>query len=472
MPPQAGGESRSARTMTNGQDEKQRPGTGSGGQAPRHRTLIEWALSPIAEVHRDEVGRALLMTLLMVLTLAAYYELKTAREAFILSEGGAEVKAYSSAGQALLLLFLVPAYGAFASRVDRGRLIRWVTLFFIACIALFVVAIQAGLRIGIAYFLWVGIFNVMVIAQFWAFANDIFTPEQGKRIFPLVGVGSSLGAYIGSLRAGVIVESGGPTELLIRGGLLLGVCVLVAGVLNRMASGAPARGQKVAAVAEQPLGKEGGFELIRKDRYLMLIALLTVLLNVVNTSGEYLFGRYVVDQANLLHAGNEAARQQFIGETYSHLYKWVNLTGFLLQMFVVSRVFKYLGIGKALFIHPIVALVGYLMMLRAPSLGLMRYLKIADNSLDYSLGSTTKQALWLPTSREAKYKAKQAVDSFFVRAGDVIQAAVVFVGERLAFGVPAFAAANVVLVAAWLGVAAVLNIALRRKAEESHTAAL
>jgi AAA family ATP:ADP antiporter len=446
--------------------------TAPGGAPGRGTSWIERLLSPIAEVHRDEAGRALLMTLLMVLTLASYYELKTAREAFILSEGGAEVKTYSSAGQALLLLFLVPAYGAFASRVDRGRLIRWVTLFFVACVALFVLAVQAGLKVGIVYFLWVGIFNVMVIAQFWALANDIFTPEQGKRIFPLVGVGASLGAYIGSLRAGMIIQSGGPTELLIRGGLLLALCIVVAGALNRLASRAPVKDRSAAPVAEQPLGKEGGFELIRKDRYLMLIAVLTVLLNVVNTSGEYLFGRYVVEQANALHAGNDAARQAFIGETYSQLYKWVNLAGFVLQMFVVSRVFKYLGIGKALFIHPFVALLGYLLMLRAPSLTAMFYLKVADNSIDYSLGSTTKQALWLPTSREAKYKAKQAVDSFFVRMGDVVQAGVVFVGERLAFAVPAFAAVNVVLVGLWLAVAALLNLNLRRKAEAAHVKAL
>ena len=107
------------------------------------------------------------------------------------------------------------------------------------------------------------------------------------------------------------------------------------------------------------------------------------------------------------------------------------------------------------------ALVGYLMMLRAPSLEAMRWLKIADNSIDYSLGNTTKQALWLPTSREAKYKAKQAVDSFFMRAGDVLQAGVVYAGERVALGVPGFAALNVVLTGGWLAVVAVLNARLR-----------
>ena len=133
------------------------------------------------------------MTLLMFLLLAAYYMLKTAREVFILTEGGAEVKSYSSAGQAILLLALVPAYGAFASRVNRVRLVQWVTLFFASNLVLFVLAVQAGLHVGIVYFLWVGIFNLMAIAQFWAFATDLYTKEQGKRLFPLIGVGSSLG---------------------------------------------------------------------------------------------------------------------------------------------------------------------------------------------------------------------------------------------------------------------------------------
>src|SRR6185436_11672619 len=121
---------------------------------------------------------------------------------------------------------------------------------------------------------------------------------------------------------------------------------------------------------------------------------------------------------------------------------------FILQMFVVSRMLKWIGVGRSLLVHPLVAFAGYVLMLRAPSLQLIGIVKVADNSLDYSLGNTTRQALWLPTSREAKYKAKQAVDSLIVRAGDVGSAGIVFVGERLAFTVSAFAAVNVTLAAA------------------------
>jgi AAA family ATP:ADP antiporter len=427
-------------------------------------TLIERVLAPIAEVHHDEVASVLLMTMVMLLVLGSYYLLKTAREVFILSESGAEVKSYSSAGQALLLLVAVPVYGAFASRVNRVQLVQWVTLFFASHVLLFLAALRAGFHIGVPYFLWVGIFNLMVIAQFWAFANDLYNPEQGKRLFPLIGVGSSLGAWLGSVRAGRVMEAFGPDRLLLAAAGGLVVCALLARVVDRVAHKAhPEHKEK----SSEKLEGKSGFAMIFSDRYLLLIAVLTLLLNIVNTTGEYLYGRYVVDAANALPGADEATRQQFIGAAYSHLFSTVNLLGFLLQMFVVSRVFKWLGVGRTLFIHPILAVVGYLTMLKAPSMATMGWLKIADNSVDYSIGSTSKQALWLPTSREAKYKAKQAVDSFFVRAGDVTQAGLVFLGERVGFGVPAFAGINVALGCAWLGVVSLLNGVLRARAREA-----
>ena len=192
------------------------------------------------------------MTAAMFLLLSGYYLLKTAREGFILSEGGAEVKSYSSAGQALLLLVLVPAYGAFASRVNRVQLIQWVTLFFASNLVLFLMAIGAGLRVGIVFFLWVGIFNVMVIAQFWGFAADLYSQEQGKLLFPLLGVGASLGAWVGSIRAGQLVKSVGTSRLLVGGAVVLVFCVLLA----RLADRVTVRGTTSNQVPEQKL--EGG----------------------------------------------------------------------------------------------------------------------------------------------------------------------------------------------------------------------
>ena len=416
---------------------------------------LERLLAPVADVRRGEAGRALLMALTMFLVLGGYYLLKTAREIFILSEGGAEVKSYSSAGQAVLLLLIVPAYSAFASRVNRTQLVQWVTLFFASNLGLFLMALGLGVHIGIVYFLWLGIFNVVVIAQLWAFAADLFTEEQGKRLFPLIGVGSSLGAWLGSLRAGQLVEKVGASRLLVGGALSLVVCALLIRQIDRL-------GRRVATTTQAKRADEklaagpGGFKMILADRYLMLIAAFVLVLNVVNTSGEYLFGKYVVKAAADLYGagpGSAAARQQFVGESYSSYFGYINLTGFLLQLFVVSRLFTFLGVGRSLLVHPIVALTSYLMMLRAPSFETIRILKITDNAINYSLGNTTMQALWLPTSRETKFKAKQAVDSFFVRAGDVLQAGVVYTGELTALTISGFAAVNVAFACGWVAIA-------------------
>src|SRR5262245_5982225 len=313
--------------------------------------LIERLLSPIADVRRGEALSALLMTLTMFLVLFAYYLLKTAREVFILAEGGAEVKSYSSAGQALLLLGLVPLYGKLASTVNRIQLIQWVTLFFVVNLLLFILALASGLHIGIVYFLWVGIFNVMVIAQFWAFANDLYTEEQGKRLFPLIGVGSSLGAWVGAMRAGALVRAFGPSRLLVGGAVVLFVCVVLARIVDHITTrGRPLQAARAAAKLQ---GGGSGFGMILADRYLLLIAALVLLLNLVNTSGEYLFGRYVVAAANDMYGdtpASAAARQEFIGATYSSYFSYVNVIGFLLQMFVVSRGFRFFVVGVGMFI--------------------------------------------------------------------------------------------------------------------------
>ncbi len=430
------------------------------------RSRLEGLLAHLADVRAGEGVGALLLAFNLFLLLGAYYLLKTAREALILTQGGAEVKAYSSAGQAALLLALVPLYGVFASRLTRVRLVTGVMLFFASNLAVFIACGRIGWHEGVAFFLWVGIFNVMVIAQLWAFANDLYTQRQGERLFPLLGLGSSLGAWAGAMAAKRLIASTGPYALMTTAGILLIFCAALTVWINRrhVRTGDPKAEEK----AEQPLNKEGGFQLIFRDRYLMLIAALIVLINVVNTSGEFLLGKLVVAEAARAFPGAAmtAARERFIGEFYGSFFGWVNITGLVLQTFFVSRIFKAIRVGGALFIGPIIALVGYSVIMVAPLLGLVRFLKILDNSCDYSIQNTARHTLFLPTSREAKYKAKSAIDSFFWRLGDVLQAGVVYVGTALGFVVSSFAALNLAFTAIWICVAAALAREYRRQSRK------
>ena len=145
------------------------------------------------------------------------------------------------------------------------------------------------------------------------------------------------------------------------------------------------------------------------------------------------------------------ARSALIGEFYGSFFFWVNLVGVLTQMFLVSRIFKYLGVRVALFILPVIAFGGYSAIALIGGLAVLRVAKTAENSTDYSLQNTVKQALFLPTSREAKYKAKAAIDTFFVRFGDTASAGIVALGLHVVqIGAREFAWFNLGLVLVWI----------------------
>src|SRR5262245_42066491 len=265
----------------------------SDSRAPAPSGLLERVLSPFAEVRDGEGRSVVLLALNAFLLLAAYYVLKPVREALILTGGGAEVKSYSAAGQALLLLFLIPAYGRFASRVNRIGLITWVTLFFLSNLILFyALGVAKTPLLGVAFFLWVGIFNVMIIAQFWGFANDVYTPEQGKRLFAIVAVGSNTGAIFGAWIAKPLISKVGVYPPLLIAAAMLGVCIVLSRRVHAVSGAARGAGGQAIA-ADAPIGPEGGFQLILRQRYLLWIALLVLLLNAVNTTGEYILGRTV-----------------------------------------------------------------------------------------------------------------------------------------------------------------------------------
>lgn len=422
------------------------------GEAPKN--ALERALSVFADVRAGEGVGVVLLTMTVFLLLSSYYLLKTAREALILTEEGAEVKAYSSAAQAVLLVAIVPLYGWLGSRVPRMPLLATTSVFFAVNLGLFSVAGAAGARTGVAFYVWLGIFNVFVVAQFWAFANDLYTEGQGRRLFPLVGVGSSLGAWIGAEAAVPLVERAQftPFMLMLAGAAILLVSLALTYVVHRRE--ARRAEPRDAAIADTPLGREGGFELIAKDRYLFWIALLTVVLNVINTSGEFLLGRLVVDQAAALYSDAQIAeRQRFVGAFYGSFFGSVNLVGLVLQLFVTSRLIRAVGVRGALFVLPVLALVNYSVIAVAPLLAVVRVTKTLENSTDYSIQNTIRHALFLPTTREAKYKAKTAIDTFCTRVGDVIQAGVVAGGTSLRLGTGGFAWINVGLTVAWLWIA-------------------
>ena len=426
-------------------------------------------LRSFTDIRQGEAGTALLLMLNLFLLLTAYYMLKTVREPLILMGGGAEVKSYTAAAQALLLLGVVPLYSALAVRMDRVRLINRVVGFFMGNLALFYVLARLEVPyLGVAFFVWVGIFSLMTIAQAWSLANDLYESEQGKRLFPLVAVGSTGGAVCGSWVAGRLYGLGvGSFEMMLVAAGLLGGCLVITNLVSRRERAALERAaaDETGETADEG-GSRDGLRLVFHDRYLLLIGLMLLVANIVNTNGEFILGDTVEGIARAAH-GDGPEAERMIGGFYAGFFTWVNALTALFQAFAVSRVIRFAGVAKALFILPLIALGGYALMATTAVLGAIRVAKIFENSTDYSLQNTTRQALFLPTSRDAKYQGKQAVDTFFVRAGDVLSAGVVFLGGALGFATRHFALTNIALIFVWIGVALVIGRRYRRLVEVS-----
>jgi AAA family ATP:ADP antiporter len=434
---------------------------------------FERALGVLTRVRPGEGRSAFLFFLHGFLLLSSYQVVKALREALILTRYSAEVRAYAVAAMALVLIFLVPLYGAVRRRIDGERLLRAVTLCFVCTLPLFAGLVQTGVPIEFLFFIYVGIYGVMVVSQLWAFAADTFNVKSGQRLFPVIMIGANLGALVGARFAQLAAASWSATGLMVFATATLAATLLLAGPEG---AAVPPGSRAVPLGPGRPVPRLlGGIGLVLRDRYLGLIAVLVVLLNWVNSTGEFILADFFQH-----HAGQRAATDAsleagaLITAYYGSFQFWVTVGSLATQLFLVSRIFAFAGIRGALLVQPGLVALGYGLITLAPLLGgfvpvftLVRLLKIAENSLDYSLMNTTRHALFLPVDRDAKYDGKTAIDTFFWRFGDLVQAVAIYGGIHfLKWQVPQFAALNLVLALAWVGLAVAIGRGYVRKAEE------
>jgi AAA family ATP:ADP antiporter len=436
-------------------------------EAPKPSTL-DRALRIFTDVRPGEGRVAVMMFANVLLILCAYYFVKPLREGWLAIsdiEGLSkmELKAYSSFGQSLLLVFVVGTYGRLVARLPPVVLITRATLFCMSNLVIFWL-LQPGFLIenlpysGIAFYLWVGMFGVFVVAQFWAFAADLYDDEQGKRLLPLIAIGATSGATIGSWLAEAVVESArlGTSDL-----LLAALVPLTASIVLTRACGTERALRPTPPSdpdSQEPAG-QGAISLVLDSRFLLSIAVITMILNWVNTNGENMLFRVV--QEMLAYAvtseGIEGPAEVLAyvrdGTTafYGSFFFWVNLVALFLQSIVASRMLKYGGFGSVFLLLPVIALMSYSVIALLPILWVVKLMKIAENATDYSINNMARHVLWLPIPSDVTYKAKPTVDTLFARLGDGLAALTVMFGvQALTLSVASFAAINILLIGAWL----------------------
>jgi AAA family ATP:ADP antiporter len=454
----------------------------------------ERLLRLFTEIKPGEGPTAVLMFASVFLILLAYYFIKPLREGWIAIsdiEGLSkmEVKAYSSFAQSVFLLLVVGWYAKLSDRWDRATLFTRATLFCISNMVIFWF-LQPEFFFeklpfsGILYYLWVGMFGVFVVAQFWTFCADVYTDERGRRMLPFIAVGATSGAAAGSWMVGWLVNSRlVPTQAL----LLVATLPLFASVvLIRKAEGLvkhqtttkdkPARGEAFASRGkEEEASIWTGARLVLLSRFLLLAALVTLFTNWVNTNGENLMFRVIQEALTAQAQGQGVTEGRALleftrdGTTafYGNFFFWVNISAMLLQAFVASRLLRYGGFAAILLVLPVIALASYTLMALLPVLAVVKMMKIAENATDYSLNNTSRHVLWLPVSSAMKFQGKPAIDTLYVRLGDGLAAITVLVGvELLTLSTAGFFAFNVFLVLCWLA-AGVLLVREHRRACEA-----
>ena len=407
------------------------------------KQLSTW-LAPFAEVRPEEVFPTLLLSARVFFILFGYYLLKPVREALILEHGTPELRSYTLAMQAVIMVFAVPLYSYFMRRRIGERVYRSVTSFFVANLLVFYLLGINGVNIGTVFFIWLGIFSVGQVAQFWALAADVHTVSAGQRVFAIIALGGSLGAMLGSQSAHQLFPLVGSYGML----LIAAVLLLLTTVIYKR-SGMESTVPKPNGTKE-PLSISGGFSVVWNSPYLRMVALFVILLNLINSTGEFIFAKMVVQQAAVVVATG-VSKGVAIGEIYSSFFFWVNVLSLTFQAFLVSRLFRIIGVHWTLMILPVIAAIGYGLIAFFPVFTVIRTIKILENSADYSIQQTTRHALFLPVSQTEKYDGKTAIETFFWRFGDLINAAVVYGGTNwFNLTVYQFAAVNMTVALLWI----------------------
>jgi ATP:ADP antiporter, AAA family len=421
-------------------------------------------IRPFLEIRKEELPQSVLMFGYLFLVITSFWILKPIKKSLFIGYydqtgfrwlswqmNAAQAELLAKVLNALVALLATLAFTAATNWFRREKLTALFGIFFIASYAWFAVTITQPTASTVwAFYLFGDLFSTLMVATFFAFLNDIATPEIAKRTYGFVGLGGVLGGVFGSAVAwrwiGTFSFATWSWSCLV---LSIGIIALgtAAGKMTRVTVTAR-RGSPQAAAADPPVDYDilAGARLVFRSRYLLSIVGIISLYEFASTLMDFQSTATIAYYLN----GN-ALKQQF-----ANIGAITNICSMLVQLFMTGFILKHYGVKVALTVLPLVALCGSLAFLAFPLLWPGSLLSTADNAFNYSINQSAKEALYVPTSEDEKYKAKAFIDMFVQRLAKTLSVV-------LSLGLTAFAVnfssvrwlslITVVLVAAWLPIA-------------------
>ena len=388
--------------------------------------------------------------------LSSYYILRPVREAMAVGSGPNTIP-YLFIGTFVTMLFATSIFGWVASRFPRRTFLPWVYLFFISNILIFWVVFSqtrsAGddyVWLGRTFFVWISVFNLFVVSVFWSFMADIYTREQGRRLFGFITSGGSIGALLGGLATSNVVVNIGFENLFPISAAMLGFALLCIHKLRDWVHHEHEDEIDKTVESNTPLGGSAfaGITHVMSSKYFLGIAASSVIASLLGTA-LYMFAAELIETA--IQSPDERTR------FFSNMNNWQNALALLIQMFAVKQVVTRFGIGRSLVLFPLVTVVGFIVLAFEPTLMVVAVLTVLRRALGFGFTKPSTDMLYSVVTPEEKYKAKNVIDTAIYRGGDVVGTWTIRLMSILGLGIAGisvimlpFAAVSAVI-ALWLG---------------------
>jgi len=427
------------------------------------RTVLQRLVGRVAAVRAEELQAALWSFAYFFCLLAGYYVLRPLRDEMGIA-GGVRNLQWLFTATFVAMLAAVPLYGWAVARLPRARFIPLVYHLLVANIALFwlLLTLDVG-RVHVArvFFVWISVFNLFAVSVFWSYMADLFTSEQGKRLFGFIAAGGSAGALLGPTITVWLAKPLGPVNLLIVAAILLELAVICAARLERATPSRAAPGATTAGPTAAPSGGTGGgaiagIALLLRSPYLAGIAGWVFLLSL---AGTFLY----FQQASIVAAASDdpAVRTRI----FATIDLAVGVLTLAVQFVATGRLIVRFGVGPAAALLPAVFGLGFAVLAFSPALLVVIGFQAMQRAANFAISNPAREILFTVVDREEKYKAKNVIDTVVFRGADAI-VGWLFEGLRSAgLALTTISLATVPVAAAWLAVSLALGrIQVRRAA--------
>lgn len=380
--------------------------------------------------------------------LCSYYIIRPMRDEMGIL-GGVENLQWLFTGTLLAMTAAIPLFGWVSSRFPRRRFLPYVYLFFISSLLLFYTLMNdqiVSAYIARTFFIWASVFNLFVVSVFWSFMTDIYSNAQARRLFGFIAAGGTLGALTGPVITALLVEPIGPRNLLLISALFLSWSILC---INRLSRWSDAQDYKQT---DSPTHTENetiggsvwdGLRLVIKSPYLLGICLLMLLFTTLATF-LYLMQAQIIRDAFVDSAQRTAL--------FASIDLAVNTLTLILQLFLTSRLIKWLNLPLVLALIPFLLAIGFIVLGFAPSVAILIIVQVIRRAGNYAIMRPAREMLYVVLSKQEKYKAKNVIDTLVYRTGDAVSAWV-YSGMRtlgISLSGIAFIAVPLALIWAWI----------------------